>query len=309
MLFFLQKCQIMVTFAHTKKMMTMAEHNKTHPMHSLSEQIDERGLMVFDDIRRMPVYHEPYTTPYMTICLNLEGWVQAECDMQPVCFRRHDIAVLTPHHILCAHESSPDYHAMLIVMSVKFQEEMKRHYTNVYRDNFFYLYQHDLSLTDEQFACVLHLFQMLRTVSLTESDNRWQMLGDLLDVLFLLLQDYRRQNGIDAHKHTPHEVLFASFYRAITEHYQQSREVRFYADMFHLSPKHFATIIKQHTNINALDWINSYVTIQAKILLRYHRQLTVQEIAIRLGFSEQASFSRFYKKNTGLSPTEYREQS
>ena len=263
----------------------MAEHNKTHPMHSLSEQIDERGLMVFDDIRRMPVYHEPYTTPYMTICLNLEGWVQAECDMQPVCFRRHDIAVLTPHHILCAHESSPDYHAMLIVMSVKFQEEMKRHYTNVYRDNFFYLYQHDLSLTDEQFACVLHLFQMLRTVSLTESDNRWQMLGDLLDVLFLLLQDYRRQNGIDAHKHTPHEVLFASFYRAITEHYQQSREVRFYADMFHLSPKHFATIIKQHTNINALDWINSYVTIQAKILLRYHRQLTVQEIALRLGFS------------------------
>lgn len=181
----------------------MAEHNKTHPMHSLTEQIDERGLMVFDDIRRMPVYHEPYTTPYMTIGLNLEGWVRAECDMQPVCFRRHDIAVLTPHHILCAHESSPDYHAMLIVMSVRFQEEMKRHYTNVYRDNFFYLYQHDLSLTDKQFACVLHLFQMLRTVSLTESDNRWQMLGDLLDVLFLLLQDYRRQNGIDARKHTP----------------------------------------------------------------------------------------------------------
>ena len=286
----------------------MAEHNKTHPMHSLSEQIDERGLMVFDDIRRMPAYHEPYTTPYMTIGLNLEGWVRAECDMQPVCFRRHDIAVLTPHHILCAHESSPDYHAMLIVMSVKFQEEMKRHYTNVYRDNFFYLYQHDISLTDEQFACILHLFQMLRTVSLTESDNRWQMLGDLLDVLFLLLQDYRRLNGIDDHKYTPHEVLFASFYRAITEHYQQSREVRFYADMFHLSPKHFATIIKQHTNINALDWINSYVTIQAKILLRYHRQLTVQEIAIRLGFSEQASFSRFFKTNTGLSPTEYREK-
>lgn len=286
----------------------MAEHNKTHPMHSLTEQIDERGLMVFDDIRRMPVYHEPYTTPYMTIGLNLEGWVRAECDMHPVCFRRHDIAVLTPHHILCAHESSPDYHAMLIVMSVRFQEEMKRHYTNVYRDNFFYLYQHDLSLTDEQFDCVLQLFQMLRTVSLTESDNRWQMLGDLLDVLFLLLQDYRRQNGIDYRKHTPHEVLFASFYRAITEHYQQSREVRFYADMFHLSPKHFATIIKQHTNINALDWINSYVTIQAKILLRYHRQLTVQEIAIRLGFSEQASFSRFFKVNTGQSPTEYRER-
>ena len=150
--------------------------------------------------------------------------------------------------------------------------------------------------------------QMLHTVSLMESDNRWQMLGDLLEVLFLMLQDYRRQNGIDDHKYTPREVLFARFYRAITEHYQQSREVRFYADMFHLSPKHFAAIIKQHTNINALDWINSYVTIQAQTLLRYHHELTVQEIAIRLGFSEQASFSRFFKVNTGLSPTEYRER-
>lgn len=288
--------------------MTMAKNNKIHPLLSLTEQIDERGLMVFDDIRRMPVYNEPYSTPYMTIALNLEGWVRTECDMRPVCFRRHDIAVLAPQHILCALESSADYHAMLIVMSVKFQEEIKRHYTNIYRDNFFYLYQHDLSLTDEQFASVLHQFQMLHTVSLMESDNRWQMLGDLLDVLFLLLQDYRRQNGIDDHKYTPHEVLFARFYRAITEHYQQSREVRFYADMFHLSPKHFATIIKQHTNINALDWINSYVTIQAQTLLRYHRELTVQEIAIRLGFSEQASFSRFFKVNTGLSPTEYRER-
>ena len=286
----------------------MAKNNKIHPLLSLTEQIDERGLMVFDNIRRMPVYNEPYSTPYMTIALNLEGWVRTECDMRPVCFRRHDIAVLAPQHILCALESSADYHAMLIVMSVKFQEEIKRHYTNIYRDNFFYLYQHDLSLTDEQFASVLHQFQMLHTVSLMESDNRWQMLGDLLDVLFLLLQDYRRQNGIDDHKYTPHEELFARFYRAITEHYQQSREVRFYADMFHLSPKHFATIIKQHTNINALDWINSYVTIQAQTLLRYHRELTVQEIAIRLGFSEQASFSRFFKVNTGLSPTEYRER-
>ena len=288
--------------------MTMAKNNKIHPLLSLTEQIDERGLMVFDDIRRIPVYNEPYSTPYMTIALNLEGWVRAECDMRPVCFRRHDIAVLAPQHILCALESSADYRAMLIVMSVKFQEEIKRHYTNIYRDNFFYLYQHDLSLTDEQFASVLHQFQMLHTVSLMESDNRWQMLGDLLDVLFLLLQDYRRQKGIDDHKYTPHEELFARVYRAITEHYQQSREVRFYADMFHLSPKHFATIIKQHTNINALDWINSYVTIQAQTLLRYHRELTVQEIAIRLGFSEQASFSRFFKVNTGLSPTEYRER-
>ena len=46
--------------------------------------------------------------------------------------------------------------------------------------------------------------------------------------------------------------------------------------------------------------------IQAKALLLYQQRLTVQQIALRLGFADQATFSRFFKANTGLSPSEYR---
>ena len=38
----------------------------------------ERSLVVFDDIRSMPLYDEPYTTDLMTISINLSGWVKAE---------------------------------------------------------------------------------------------------------------------------------------------------------------------------------------------------------------------------------------
>ncbi|MBQ9223214.1 MAG: AraC family transcriptional regulator, partial [Prevotella sp.] len=90
-------------------------------------------------------------------------------------------------------------------------------------------------------------------------------------------------------------------------HYRESREVRFYADLFNLTPKYFATVIKQQTGTNASEWISSYVIIQAKALLQ-QRQLTVQQVALQLGFPDQSAFSRYFKKNVGISPTDYRDQ-
>ena len=56
------------------------------------------------------------------------------------------------------------------------------------------------------------------------------------------------------------------------------------------------------------EWIDRYVALQAKAMLQQQRHLTIQQVADRLGFTEQASFSRFFKTKTGLSPTEYREK-
>lgn len=197
---------------------------------------------------------------------------------------------------------------MMIVMSVDFQKEMKRRYPHIYRNNFHYAYKPDVPLQQEQFDTIYKLFTMLQTVSQADSSNRWEMLGDLLDVLFLLLYDYCRQNGIPDHQPSQQEELFMRFHQAIGEHYRQSREVRYYANLFNLTPKHFAAVIKQHTHINASDWISSYVVMQAKMQLRHHRQKTIQEIALQLGFEDQAAFSRFFKSNAGVSPTDYRER-
>lgn len=262
----------------------MEQQCPLHPILAQADEIAERGLVVFDDIRAMPLYNEPHTTDLMTIGINLSGWVKAECDMRPIVFRPHDLAVLTPHHILCARESSADYRAMLIVLSPAFQEEMKYRYPDVYRDNHHYLYRQDIHLCDHQFERIVDIFCLLREISRENHPHRSVILGDLLEVLFLQLQEYRSENGIETHRPSPREELFSSFYHAIEQHYRESREVRFYADLFHLSPKHFATIIKQQTGTGALQWINSYVIIQAKSMLRHHRQMTIQEITHHLGF-------------------------
>ena len=286
----------------------MTNKQQLHPLLISDELINERGLMVFDDIHQMPIYHEPYIAPFLTISLNVQGWVRAEYDMRPVRFQAHDVAVVHANHTLYSHESSADYHAILLAISPRLEQEMKSLAPTLFVGFYHYVWQPDLHLTDEQTENVVRLLMLLKSISESMTQSREMILKGLLHILATVLQDYRRENGKEDSPLSPRQELFIRFHQAIVEHFRESREVRFYADLSCLTPKHFSTIIKQQTGINASDWISNYVMIQAKALLRHQQQLTVQQIALRLGFPDQAAFSRYFKANEGVSPTEFREK-
>jgi AraC-like DNA-binding protein len=134
------------------------------------------------------------------------------------------------------------------------------------------------------------------------------MQGDLLKILFQMLQEYRISNESKEESLVPREELFSRFYKAIEEHFRESHEVQYYADLFGLTPKHFAAIIKKQTGIKALTWINNYVMIQSKSMLRHMQQMPIQQVALQMGFTELSAFSRFFKTNEGVTPSEYREK-
>ena len=286
----------------------MTNKQQLHPLLISDELINERGLMVFDDIHQMPIYHEPYIAPFLTISLNVQGWVRAEYDMRPVCFQTHDIAIVHANHTLCSHESSADYHAILLAISPRLEQEMKSLTPTLFVGFYHYVWEPDFHLTDEQTENVVRLLMLLKSICESMTQSREMILKGLLHILATVLQDYRRENGKEDTPLSPRQELFIRFHQAVVEHFSENREVRFYADLFCLTPKHFATIIKQQTGITASQWISSYVMIQAKTLLRHQQQLTVQQIALRLGFPDQAAFSRYFKANEGVSPTEFREK-
>ena len=62
----------MIIFAIKLKVI-MANKQQFHPLLVSDELINERGLMVFDDIHQMPIYHEPYIAPFFTVSLNVQG--------------------------------------------------------------------------------------------------------------------------------------------------------------------------------------------------------------------------------------------
>jgi len=101
--------------------------------------------------------------------------------------------------------------------------------------------------------------------------------------------------------------VFVTFFLSLNQEYRQHRTVQYYAAQQHMSPRHFADIIKQESDYTPMEWINMITVSQAKNLLRQPHML-VKQVADELGFPEQFTFRKYFKTHTGLSPTEYQNK-
>lgn len=98
---------------------------------------------------------------------------------------------------------------------------------------------------------------------------------------------------------------FKEFMLLLGANYKKERSVGFYAEHMHLSPKYFTTLIKKASGQTAADWINHYVILEAKNLLKYST-MNVQEIAYSLNFPNQSFFGKYFKHHTGMTPSQYK---
>lgn len=83
--------------------------------------------------------------------------------------------------------------------------------------------------------------------------------------------------------------------------------VNYMASQLSLSPKYLSDVLKQETGKTALDLIHLYVVSEAKNML-VSGEKSISEIAYQLGFENPPYFSRLFKKEVGISPTEFKNQ-
>ena len=101
------------------------------------------------------------------------------------------------------------------------------------------------------------------------------------------------------------EDILWRFLSLLTQHYKENRSVDFYADKLCISPKHLSSVIKQLSHKTAHEIISDVVIMAAKQLLKT-TTLSIQEISEELNFANQSFFGKFFKQNTGQSPSSYR---
>ncbi len=103
------------------------------------------------------------------------------------------------------------------------------------------------------------------------------------------------------------EIIVDNFYKLLFDNYKEERNVAFYAEKLCLSPKHLSFIVKQVLGKPIYYWITRALINNIKFRLRT-TNMTVKELADEFNFTTPSVLVRFFKKNTGITPIQYREQ-
>lgn len=100
--------------------------------------------------------------------------------------------------------------------------------------------------------------------------------------------------------------ILRKFNIMVEHNYRKEHTVQFYADQLNKSPKTLANYFAMYNNKSPLTVIQERIILESKRLLRYTDK-SAKEIAYDLGYEDAAYFSNFFKKQTGLSPGDFRK--
>ena len=105
---------------------------------------------------------------------------------------------------------------------------------------------------------------------------------------------------------SPQQMLLSKYIQLVNNHYIDKRTVNEYADLLSISPNHLSQSVKAASGKNALSYIAGRLMQEAKSLILY-TDFDMTEIAYQLGFSDPANFGKFFKKEVGVAPLEFRK--
>ena len=260
-------------------------------------KIVEMGVSVFD-VKATPVQKIPYTSPYYIISICHSGSLEAEYDSVKVQFHPHDLAIVYPQHTLLVQRVSSDYHATMIVVSAGLYAKIGKLVLDDKR-SVYERFPH-FHLDGSQYVDMVVFADAIRRIMCLNLKSREDISRGCL---YLLSQIVNFFHDVTV---TSSQSLSNRFYNAIIENCHLHRDVQFYAKLFYLTPKHFSKVILQQTGHAAGYWIRHFVILHAKQMLLYEHDVSVQVVADRLGFPDQASFCRYFKRGMGISPKQFR---
>ena len=133
---------------------------------------------------------------------------------------------------------------------------------------------------------------------------------NLLNVFFLeasrLYEEQNREEEV-APGDAPNSSIIG-FKWLIDQHYREEKGVAFYAEKLNMQPSCLNHVTRRTAGITAGEMIRNRVITEVKRLL-FSTDMSIKEIGIGMGFDDPAYFSRFFKKYTGASLSEFRDRS
>jgi AraC family transcriptional regulator, transcriptional activator of pobA len=169
-------------------------------------------------------------------------------------------------------------------------------------------------VTDDFYQSVENIYLQIHREYISNSSSKYKIIGHLLAVLLYKIKEYFWHDYNPIYEGNRSSQIVKSFKQLLEKHYRDlnsgKAEIAFrvqdYASAQNLNPNYLSNVIKTKTGKPIAVWIADKTIAEAKSLLQ-NSTLSIKEITYKLGFSETAHFSNFFKKHTNTSPVQYRK--
>ena len=131
--------------------------------------------------------------------------------------------------------------------------------------------------------------------------------GEQVDEAMLHARTYLKQLPADyAEGNSRSEELYNQFLDAVEHYFNRYADVAFYAEQLNVSPRYLGQVTRRIADRSPKSIIDERITTEIALLLTKTNK-PLKEIAQQLGFSSQAHLSRYFKKQKGVSPSQYKQ--
>lgn len=152
---------------------------------------------------------------------------------------------------------------------------------------------------------VISLFEELVREAEEHRPLEMDMLRAMMLQLFITIGRLKL-NLVNKAMPTYNYTLLRNFQKLIEKNYNTLKLPRQYAELLYITPNHLNALCNDVLGISAGEVIRNRIALEAKRLL-INNQLTVLEIASQLNFSDNSYFTKFFKKQAGITPEEFRK--
>ncbi|HET8828844.1 MAG TPA: AraC family transcriptional regulator, partial [Pelobium sp.] len=170
-------------------------------------------------------------------------------------------------------------------------------------------YHNEANLKLENGACFQRLITLCELMDEESSQENpsYAIIKQLLSVLFTMIEQERKKldNSNEGLRKTQN-ISFGNFLAILEENYHRPLGVDYYAEKLFMSARNLNLICQNILEKSVSEIIETRKLIEAKNLL-ISTEKTIAEIGYELGYNENSYFSNVFKKKSGLSPTEFRE--
>lgn len=171
-----------------------------------------------------------------------------------------------------------------------------------------------LHLSNKERTFISHIINQIKTEATQNIDTHSQKLIVYNLELFLnyAIRFYDRQfytrSNVNLDRIAEFENILNAYFEDGLAKHKGLPSIAYFGTQLNLSPNYLSDLLKKETGKSIKEYLDHYLVARAKVLL-LNSNITVSELAYKLGFDYPQSFTRLFRKKTGKSPMQFRKVS